>query len=60
MRAAAIEAGLVQSARAGDIHWRDRLRIITYAHNVFSVTASEMMGYLSLVSPRPLQCTACA
>ncbi|KAF9234588.1 actin-like ATPase domain-containing protein [Melanogaster broomeanus] len=29
MRAAAIEAGLVQSARAGDIHWRDRLRIIT-------------------------------
>lgn len=32
MRAAAIEAGLVQSARAGDIHWRDRLRIITYDH----------------------------
>ncbi|KAH0833971.1 D-arabinono-1,4-lactone oxidase-domain-containing protein [Lanmaoa asiatica] len=29
MRAAAIEAGLVQSARAGDVHWRDRLRIIT-------------------------------
>jgi hypothetical protein len=29
MRAAAIEAGLVQSARAGDIRWRDRLRIIT-------------------------------
>ncbi|KIJ61239.1 hypothetical protein HYDPIDRAFT_97047 [Hydnomerulius pinastri MD-312] len=29
MRAAAIEAGLVQSARAGDINWRDRLRIIT-------------------------------
>ncbi|KAF9228091.1 actin-like ATPase domain-containing protein [Gyrodon lividus] len=29
MREAAIEAGLVQSARAGDIHWRDRLRIIT-------------------------------
>ncbi|KAG9311082.1 actin-like ATPase domain-containing protein [Chiua virens] len=29
MRAAAIEAGFVQSARAGDIHWRDRLRIIT-------------------------------
>ena len=30
MRAAAIEAGLVQSARAGDVRWRDRLRIITY------------------------------
>ncbi|KAN0080079.1 hypothetical protein V8E55_009645 [Tylopilus felleus] len=29
MRVAAIEAGLVQSAHAGDIHWRDRLRIIT-------------------------------
>ncbi|KAH7882185.1 actin-like ATPase domain-containing protein [Phlebopus sp. FC_14] len=29
MRTAAIEAGLVQSAHAGDIHWRDRLRIIT-------------------------------
>lgn len=29
MRAAAIAAGLVQSARAGDISWRDRLRIIT-------------------------------
>jgi molecular chaperone DnaK (HSP70) len=29
MRAAAIAAGLVQSSRAGDINWRDRLRIIT-------------------------------
>ncbi|OJA20948.1 hypothetical protein AZE42_03492 [Rhizopogon vesiculosus] len=29
MREAAIAAGLVQSARAGDVHWRDRLRIIT-------------------------------
>lgn len=29
MREAAITAGLVQSARAGDIHWKDRLRIIT-------------------------------
>jgi hypothetical protein len=29
MREAAIEAGLVQSARAGDINWRDRLKIIT-------------------------------
>jgi len=29
MRTAAIEAGLVQSARAGDLNWRDRLRIIT-------------------------------
>lgn len=30
MREAAIAAGLVQSARAGDFNWRDRLRIITY------------------------------
>lgn len=30
MREAAIKAGLVQSARAGDYTWRDRLRIITY------------------------------
>ncbi|TFK69770.1 actin-like ATPase domain-containing protein [Pluteus cervinus] len=29
MREAAIAAGLVQSARAGDLNWRDRLRIIT-------------------------------
>ncbi|KAF9558515.1 hypothetical protein CPC08DRAFT_743329 [Agrocybe pediades] len=29
MREAAITAGLVQSSRAGDITWRDRLRIIT-------------------------------
>ncbi|KXN92697.1 Heat shock 70 kDa protein 12B [Leucoagaricus sp. SymC.cos] len=29
MREAAIQAGLVQSARAGDKNWRDRLRIIT-------------------------------
>ncbi|KAG5735573.1 Heat shock 70 kDa protein 12B [Termitomyces sp. T112] len=29
MREAAISAGLVQSARAGDTSWRDRLRIIT-------------------------------
>ncbi|KAG6334314.1 hypothetical protein ID866_4779 [Astraeus odoratus] len=29
MRGAAIDAGLVQSAHARDIHWRERLRIIT-------------------------------
>ncbi|KAF5381924.1 hypothetical protein D9757_007563 [Collybiopsis confluens] len=29
MREAAIQAGLVQSSRAGDTQWRDRLRIIT-------------------------------
>lgn len=29
MRDAAIQAGLVQSSRAGDKEWRDRLRIIT-------------------------------
>ncbi|GLB44621.1 putative actin-like ATPase domain-containing protein [Lyophyllum shimeji] len=29
MREAAIVAGLVQSAKAGDVNWRDRLRIIT-------------------------------
>lgn len=29
MREAAITAGLVQSSRAGDTSWRDRLRIIT-------------------------------
>lgn len=29
MRDAAIKAGLVQSAHAGDVTWRDRLRIIT-------------------------------
>lgn len=29
MREAAIAAGLVQSSRAGDHDWRDRLRIIT-------------------------------
>lgn len=31
MREAAITAGLVQSSRAGDREWRDRLRIITCA-----------------------------
>jgi hypothetical protein len=30
MREAAIAAGLVQSARAGDLNWRERLRIITF------------------------------
>jgi len=30
MRDAAIDAQLVQSSRAGDRDWRDRLRIITY------------------------------
>lgn len=30
MREAAITAGLVQAAHAGDIRWRDRLHIITY------------------------------
>lgn len=29
MREAAIAAGLVQSARAGDFNWRERLKIIT-------------------------------
>jgi hypothetical protein len=29
MREAAIAAGLVQSSRAGDTSWRDRLKIIT-------------------------------
>ena len=29
MREAAITAGLVQSSRAGDTTWKDRLRIIT-------------------------------
>ena len=29
MREAPIAAGLVQSSRAGDINWRDRLRITT-------------------------------
>ncbi|THU93853.1 actin-like ATPase domain-containing protein [Dendrothele bispora CBS 962.96] len=29
MREAAIQAGLVQSSRAGDTNWKDRLRIIT-------------------------------
>lgn len=29
MRNAAINAGMVQSARAGDRSWRERLRIIT-------------------------------
>jgi hypothetical protein len=29
MREAAIAAGLVQSAKAGEVNWRDRLRIIT-------------------------------
>ena len=29
MREAGITAGLVQASRAGDLNWRDRLRIIT-------------------------------
>lgn len=29
MRDAAIAAGLVHSSRAGDVNWRDRLRVIT-------------------------------
>jgi hypothetical protein len=32
MRDAAIAAGLVQSAYAGDRDWRERLRIITSVH----------------------------
>lgn len=33
MREAAINAGLVQSARAGDHDWRDRLHIITFVYS---------------------------
>ena len=36
MRDAAINAGLVQSSRAGDQDWRDRLRIITYVLSLLS------------------------
>lgn len=35
MRSAAIRAGLVQSSRGGDIHWRERLRIITFVLPTF-------------------------
>jgi len=35
MREAAIQAGLVQASRAGDIHWRDRLHIITFVSSFF-------------------------
>ena len=35
MRQAAIDAGLVQSAHAGDTNWRERLHIITYAGYTF-------------------------
>lgn len=59
MRVAAIEAGLVQSARAGDIHWRDRLRIITWVH-VFPTQHIAYIEYVTLVNPRLLQCTALA
>jgi hypothetical protein len=38
MREAAITAGLVQSSRAGDRDWRERLRIIT---SVLSVSFLE-------------------
>jgi len=40
MREAAIKAGMVQSARAGDKNWRDRLRIITFV-GVFSPRGAE-------------------
>lgn len=36
MREAAITAGLVQSARAGDRDWRDRLRIIRFGAQFIS------------------------
>jgi hypothetical protein len=37
MREAAITAGLVQSSRAGDRDWRDRLRIITYGPSLVAL-----------------------
>lgn len=39
MREAAISAGLVASARAGEVGWRDRLRIITSVDIYYLITA---------------------
>jgi hypothetical protein len=44
MREAAIAAGLVQSAHAGDGNWRDRLRIITY--DIFCALAPAFCSFI--------------
>ena len=56
MRDAAISAGLVQSAHAGDRDWRDRLRIITYVSSV--IIASFMYSQDGEGNPKQPQCTA--
>jgi hypothetical protein len=53
MREAAITAGLVQSARAGDRNWRDRLRIITYVA-LLRVDMDTDCLLETLVNRRPL------
>ena len=51
MRDAAITAGLVQSSRAGDRDWRDRLRIITYVLIPFALSTLLMIDiYASLIT----------
>ena len=53
MREAAITAGLVQSSRAGDENWRDRLRIITYV--LFLVALCVLLT----IDVRHSDCTYC-
>ena len=51
MRDAAINAQLVQSSRAGDRDWRDRLRIITYV--------LLLVALCVLLTPVHSDCTYC-
>lgn len=51
MRQAAIKAGMVQSSRAGDKGWRERLRIITRVH-ISSRPAPHTLTRLHAPSPQ--------
>ena len=56
MRSAAITAGLVQVATAGDINWRDRLHIITLVI-FFLISLCILLNLLTLGNPKPLPYT---
>lgn len=51
MRAAAIRARLVRSARADDRSWQDRLRIITYVRSGLLSFSAEKMSFRSYREP---------
>jgi hypothetical protein len=51
MRDAALKAGMVMNSGGNDKNWRDRLRIITYAHRSF-ILFFLIDGFVSMVASR--------